>query len=174
MKRIQAEYPYDDYYLYKVHHKKENRNYAILIPIDENKNLHRTTLSYARYLMSVKLQRFLLPEEQIDHIDNDKTNDSIENLQILTKKQNNVKEALRHNKKVLVYKCPNCGKIFYREYKNRNVYKNYKTICCSRRCSGKFQWEIKQNFSIDVEDKIKNNLIDIIEVPYTTSLNKSS
>ena len=68
----------------------------------------------------------------------------------------------------------NCGKIFYREYKNRNVYKNYKTICCSRQCAGKFQWERRQNFSIAIEDKIKNNLIDIIEVPYTTSLNTSS
>lgn len=171
MKRIKAEYPYDDYYLYKVHHKKENRDYVILIPINSNNNLHRTTLSYARYLMSVKLKRFLKKEEQIDHIDNDKTNDNIENLQILNRKQNNMKEALRHNKKILIYKCPNCGKIFYRDYSNRNVYKNYVSICCSRACAGKFNWERLNNPTIETENKIRNNLIGIKEVPYTTKIN---
>ena len=45
-------------------------------------------MAYSRYLMAVKLGRFLTDEEQVDHIDNDKTNDSIDNLQILTAKEN--------------------------------------------------------------------------------------
>lgn len=171
MKKVQAEYPYDNYYLYVVHHKKENRNYVVLIPIHPNEGLHRTTLSYARYLMSIKLKRFLSSDEQVDHIDNDKTNDSIENLQILTRRENNIKECLRHNKKVLIYKCPCCGKTFYRKYSSRNVYKNYKSICCSRSCAGKFSLEIKK-CQTKAKQKIEQNFIGIMEVPYATKINK--
>ena len=53
-----AEYPYNDYKIYKVFHNKEKRNYAILVPLD-NSNKKRTTISYARYLMSVKEGRIL-------------------------------------------------------------------------------------------------------------------
>lgn len=56
-----------------------------------NSKKERTTISYARYLMSVKLNRFLDRNEEVDHIDNDKTNDSIENLQILSSKENKEK-----------------------------------------------------------------------------------
>ena len=38
--------------------------------------------------MCVKLGRYLQPGEEVDHIDNDKTNDSIDNLQILTGEEN--------------------------------------------------------------------------------------
>ena len=60
---------------------------------------HIKGMAYARYLLSVKLGRFLTDDEQVDHIDNDKTNDSIDNLQILTPKANTDKyqATLPHN-----------------------------------------------------------------------------
>lgn len=63
---------------------KENRKMVCLV----NDRKTRKTISYARYIMSVKLGRELSKEEQVDHIDNDKTNDSIDNLQILTAEDN--------------------------------------------------------------------------------------
>ena len=63
---------------------KENRKNVILY----NSNNDRSTVSYARYLMSVYLGRFLDKDEEVDHIDNDKTNDSFNNLQILSKIEN--------------------------------------------------------------------------------------
>ncbi len=52
----------------------------------------RTTISYARYLMSVKLG-YLVPDEfEVDHIDDDFTNDDINNLQLLTPEQNKLKQ----------------------------------------------------------------------------------
>lgn len=47
--------------------------------------------SYARYLMAVKLGRYLTKDEQVDHIDNDKTNDNIDNLQVLSRQDNILK-----------------------------------------------------------------------------------
>ena len=63
---------------------KENRNMVCLV----NDAKDRTTMALARYRMSVKLGRMLRDDEQVDHIDNDKTNDSIDNLQILSKRDN--------------------------------------------------------------------------------------
>ena len=59
---------------------KENRNMVCLF----NSNKDRTTIALARYRMAVKLGRMLRDDEQVDHIDNDKTNDDINNLQILS------------------------------------------------------------------------------------------
>ncbi len=56
-----------------------------------NSNANRSSTQYARYLLSVKLGRYLTKDEEVDHIDGDKTNDSISNLQILGKKQNRQK-----------------------------------------------------------------------------------
>ena len=70
----------------------ENRRTVILF----NDNNNRSSVSYARYQLAVKLQRYLTNNEFADHIDNDKTNDDINNLQILTRKENNLKS----NKKI--------------------------------------------------------------------------
>lgn len=69
----------------------KNRKFVILY----NSANDRTTIPYARYLMSVKLKRYLKDDEHVDHIDNDKTNDDINNLQILSQTENNQKEGRR-------------------------------------------------------------------------------
>lgn len=66
---------------------KESNENVILF----NTQFDRSTVSYARYLMAVKLGRFLTDQEEVDHIDDNRTNDDINNLQILTPKQNREK-----------------------------------------------------------------------------------
>lgn len=75
---------------------------------------------YARYLMEVYLGRLLDGRnETVDHIDGDKTNDVIENLQILTL-SDNVKKSFRDGssaKRPIEYWkgfCPNCNTEFIR------------------------------------------------------------
>lgn len=65
----------------------ENRKNVILYRTGKN----NTTVSYARYLMSVKVGYIIPVGLEVDHIDDDKTNDDINNLQILTKQQNRKK-----------------------------------------------------------------------------------
>lgn len=76
----------------------------------------RTTVSYARYLMSVKLG-YLVPDHlQVDHIDNNKENDDINNLQLLTPEQNKLKEQLRYLNEDQVnygYHCASCEVPFF-------------------------------------------------------------
>lgn len=56
-----------------------------------NSKSHRTTISYARYLYSVSIGSIVEPNMEVDHIDNDKTNDVIDNLQLLQKRENTQK-----------------------------------------------------------------------------------
>lgn len=85
MKLDKVEYPYSD--LYKTAYITTNdEGRKLVIFVKNGKSVKGTP--YARYLMAVKLGRFLRSDEQVDHIDNDKTNDSIDNLQILTMREN--------------------------------------------------------------------------------------
>lgn len=54
-------------------------------------NGSQTSISYARWLMQEHLGRELTSDEHVDHINEDPTDDRIENLQILTCKENNQK-----------------------------------------------------------------------------------
>lgn len=73
---------------------------------------------------------------EVDHIDDDKTNDTLENLQLLSRTDNIKKESYRKSKlKSLVErKCPICGKIFTFEGRNLSTHPN---PCCSRQCGYK-------------------------------------
>ena len=71
---IKLEYPYSE--IWKKGYivvNPEGRRTLILF----NSSDDRTSTQYARYLLAVKLGRFLNDDEQVDHKDNDKTNDNI-------------------------------------------------------------------------------------------------
>lgn len=114
----------------------ENRRNVILY----NSDLDRTTISYARYLMCVKIGYILGPEYEVDHKDDDKTNDDINNLQILTKEENRIKQEYRYMMTQQVcygYECAWCGTRFIlteRQVKMR--LKTTNNAYCSRSCGG--------------------------------------
>jgi hypothetical protein len=129
--------PFSQYRLYgPIFHKKEGRYYYNLVPYDSN--IKRTTISVARYLMSVKLGRLLDKNlETVDHIDNNKLNDNIDNLQILTRKANKDKYHDFKGRSIKKYICPVCHIQFDREIK-QVLYRNRKyPPTCSRSCGGK-------------------------------------
>lgn len=88
MKLERLEYPYNqdwDYgYLYT--DKKNNRT---IIKLQRGDKKYSTL--YARYLLAVKLGRYLTKDETVDHIDNNPLNDSVDNLQVLTREENAAK-----------------------------------------------------------------------------------
>ena len=140
MKRICADYPYDDFWLYIIHHRKENRRMANLISKNDSKS--RTTISYARYLMSVHSKRLLNKEEHVDHIDNDKMNDSLYNLQILSPRENKSKQEMHNsivNPKFVCLKCSSCGILFDYPARNHRFYskQGQQRFHCSKECGYK-------------------------------------
>lgn len=134
--KINLEYPFSkDFKSGYLNINKEPRRLVLLVDFDNNK----TSLSYARYLMSVKEKRYLEKYEHIDHIDNNKLNDDINNLQILSQKENNIKknEYLGIKSIPLELICPVCNNKFYRKPHRVNYkLKNGKIPTCSRKCGG--------------------------------------
>lgn len=147
----------------------ENRRNVILF----NNSKERTTVSYARYLMSVYLGRYLEPNEHVDHIDNDKTNDTIGNLQLLTPRENNIKHIRFSGKaaKVVILCCCNCEKDFTMRQSNfKCKLKNSKTkmFFCTKSCA----YEYFSKYPICIS-KYKNNLTSKEKISLIKELRKS-
>jgi len=86
--KIELQKPYSD--VFKSGYlltNSEPRRVVCLVGLDGKK----TSVSYARYLLSCKIGKFIEPGFHVDHIDGNKLNDSISNLQILTKKDKYIK-----------------------------------------------------------------------------------
>lgn len=119
---IKLEAPYsDDWKKGYLLTNRENRKTVILYNSKED----RSSTQYARYLMAVKLGRYLTKDETVDHIDEDKTNDDINNLQIISLHDNIAKHIRAHKESIkhgtyagystLGCRCSAC-KEAYREY----------------------------------------------------------
>lgn len=98
-----------------------------------------------RVLMENKIGRNLNRQEIVHHLDENKENNDISNLQILL---NSVHTKL-HRKKVenIEYSCSNCSNIFYIKphiYRLRISRSKNHSIFCSIKCSTKFYWNSKK------------------------------
>lgn len=131
--RIHLEGPYKNLYKmgYLVTNKEPRRNVILY-----NSPTDRTTVSYARYLMSVHLNRFLDENEYVDHINENKLDDRIENYQILTNQENIIKNLRRNNKTKMMVEliCGGCGGNFSKAKNQTHLVKGTKTTYCYRKC----------------------------------------
>lgn len=106
---------------------KESRRIVILY----KNNKTTKTISYARYLYTSFYKTDLSKDIDVDHINGNKLDDRIENLQSISKKYNIQKD---HKKKECVLlTCPICGIEFLFEKRNLSTHPN---PCCSRKCGG--------------------------------------
>lgn len=135
--KIRLEEPYKSLWKHGYLVESQGRRSVVLV----NTSSDRTTTSYARYLMSVYIGRLLTNGEHVDHINNDKYDDRVDNLQILTLKENNKKRGDAKNKQFAVIKCPNCKTVFECRVGNCQVSNSKKGMvkCCSRECANVFK-----------------------------------
>lgn len=127
--KIDLEYPYSEKWRsgYLVINKEPRRNVVLF-----NSSKDRTTVSYARYLMSVSIGRFLSDDEVVDHINNDKLYDRLDNYQIISRAENNRKS--KKPARIEIRTCPVCMRDF--EFESRNA-STRKDPTCSRSCGAK-------------------------------------
>ena len=79
--------------IYGPYTRKDGRKHIVL-----RKDGKLQTISYPRFLLEEKLGRKLLPEETVDHIDEDISNDDPSNLQILSRAENSRKSLVVNSK----------------------------------------------------------------------------
>ena len=109
-----------------------------------NSDSDRTTMSYSRYLMCVKMGEIISDDYEVDHINGDSSDDSLDNLQVLTKKAHLEKTSseMSTGRTTVDLVCANCNKTFSREIKNVKPNTSPK---CSRRCNGQYSRKIQLN-----------------------------
>lgn len=96
-----------------------------------------TSMSYAKYLYTSYHRCDIDKDDHIDHINGNKMDDRIENLQKISGRYNRQKDHVI--KEMLLLTCPVCGKEFLFEKRNLSSHPN---PCCSRRCGGiKSHWK---------------------------------
>lgn len=130
--KIEIDGPYKE--LYRAAYLRESRDGRKRVDLF-NSNSDRTTVSYARYLMSCHLGRVLTPQEEVDHINGNRSDDRFENLQVLLKevhRKKTTKEGPKRKEASLC--CAFCGVEFLR-WENLTLGKD--RHFCSRSCNAK-------------------------------------
>lgn len=92
------------------------------------------SVQYGKILLIEKFNRLLLPTEECDHIDQDKTNDDLSNLRIISVEEHRKKNSVLNTRRV-EKNCPECGKLFKLK---PNRHKMNPNSCCSRSCGSKY------------------------------------
>lgn len=131
-----------------------------------------TTMAYARYVYGVNLwekeHKFLPDDLEVDHINNDCTDDRIENLQLLTREENARKEALRRGRCIVLMQCPVCNKFFFRQHNASGLTRAPRHIlstCCSDH--KKLLAKVREKFSPDMVERLEyeNKILVAREFP---------
>lgn len=118
---------------------------------------------YHRIIMENHLGRLLNSNEVVHHIDGNKKNNVIDNLSVMTAKEHG---ALHHEhdlSKHVQLKCPVCGKIFERPYRQTHFSKrNSNCTTCSRSCGG-FLGRMKQlnRLTVGMKRAITKNVLAV-------------
>jgi hypothetical protein len=92
-----------------------------------------------RAVVEKKLGRYLLEEEVVHHIDENKHNNLIENLQVMSR-ADHTSLHFKTGRTFLTLVCPNCGQSFKREL--RQLHKT-NTPKCGRKCNGQYSRKIQ-------------------------------
>ena len=120
--------------------KKGDYLYA-LVPNHPNATKNGYVLEH-RVVMELHLNRYLTKHEIVHHIDENKHNNNINNLQVMSASDH----AKLHNPKgrtFIEFTCPVCGILFKKE--KRQIKPNVPSPKCSRKCNGKASRQIQLN-----------------------------
>src|ERR1700686_3695861 len=131
---VEADKEYGPYY-------NGNQNRQIMIVVDDQGK--RRTVSLPKRIMEKYLGRPLTPEETVDHIDRNHSNNDVNNLRIVPRSQHSRDDTRRV--KLIKFKCSMCNKDFERSPRLvRDKSKKGKSgPFCSRQCAGKYARQLQ-------------------------------
>lgn len=142
--------------------KKGEYLYCITNPIHPNSTKNNYVLLH-RVLMENHLGQILQCDEVVHHINGNKKDNRIQNLEVMPAKKHNQLHGFEQGKTLVDLICPQCGKEFTKSKKNTHLSKpiQAKTFC-SRSCSGKFNREFQlRGLTLRMENAISVNVVRI-------------
>lgn len=124
--------------VYGPYTREDGRQHVIIITKNMwGQEVERQTMSYPKFLMENYLWRELGPDETVDHIDNDFTNNDWDNLRVLSRPAHCAADALRVVP--ITLPCSWCGNLVTLSNGQRSKRASVKAgPFCSRSCSGKY------------------------------------
>ena len=128
---------YEGYKVYGPYLCIDNRRRIILWKNEINK----ITISYARYLMELHLNKYLNEDEEVHHKDENTLNDILGNYEIIHSTKH---KKLHNSTQVELFICPWCDKIIelignkLSNHKRNNKHKQCVGPFCNRSCAGKY------------------------------------
>lgn len=142
-------------------------NGRILVKVPESYPGKRYILDYAprsHYVYWKHTGHIIQKDEVIHHLDENKMNDSFENLKLMTRGEH----TIIHQPKALMglFKCPVCGVKFMRPLYNIKKQKEAdRPVLCSRVCSGKLYGNGRpsHNFKFEVIKIFNKRVADVSE-----------
>lgn len=140
--------------------KKGDYLYA-LVPEHPNCTKNGYVLMH-RIIMENHLNRVLNANEVVHHLDGNKHNNDITNLQLLTNEAHSLLHGLQKGHSMVKLKCPWCGTIFDLPKNQSYIIKHtkYNCNCCSLQCRGKLYREIQlHGVTPKLESAISENLL---------------
>ena len=120
--------------VYGPYTRKDGRKHLILY---EPNSKGKKTISFPKAIMEVYLGHKLGKDDTVDHIDRDKTNDAISNLQVINRKTHASLDAIRRHS--VFSTCPTCQMEF--ELTKNQLNKRSNILAgpfCSKTCAGKY------------------------------------
>jgi hypothetical protein len=122
--------------------RKDGRKHVILI-----QGKTRRTVSYPRFLVEEFLGRVLSPEETVDHIDRDFTNNDLDNLRVVPRSKHISEDVLRA--KVITKPCVRCSKSVETNAGKINRARKLGKAhpFCSKSCSGVYGTNVQNGYS---------------------------
>lgn len=132
---------YEGFKVYGPYTFKDGRKRVIL-----RKGKIEKLVSYPKFLVETSRDTYLNKDETVDHIDGDFTNDSLSNLQVLSRREHVILDVKRL--KPQTFTCPVCEKSFILEgSKLSNAISNRKRDktgpFCSRSCAGRYSQRVQ-------------------------------
>lgn len=123
-------------------YKRQSDGRQVVVVIEDDGTSR--TISYPKWLLEMQLGRRLDPDlETVDHIDSDKDNNNLDNLQILPREEHSANDTRRV--KPVKFNCAWCKKEFERSPRlvRDKARKNKAGPFCSRKCAGQYSRKLQ-------------------------------
>ena len=137
---------------------KGDYNYAV-VKDHPNANKHGYILHH-RVVMENHLGRILDANEVVHHVNGNKKDNRIENLEVHDKLLHNKSHSILQGKQMVALICPSCKQEFTREKRQTHLQKKSEWTACSVECRGRFSRKIQLNGKTkEVESAISVNIL---------------